>query len=146
MNYNLLEEQWIPVLYRDGRYQRVGIRNALEDAGKIREIAASNPMDRVAILRLLLAVLQWCKPMATQRELEQLRSEATQGIPPAWLKEKLGTQDHPNVAFESRRVPDKGVLHASIRRRIVDPAVLSFRLAPMLDALPEKLDEFVNLV
>ena len=53
MNYNLLDEKWIPVLYRDGRWERVGIRKALEDAGRIRQIAASNPMDRVAILRLL---------------------------------------------------------------------------------------------
>jgi hypothetical protein len=50
MNYNLLDEKWIPVLYRDGRYERVGIRKALEDAGRIRQIAASNRMERVAEL------------------------------------------------------------------------------------------------
>jgi hypothetical protein len=50
MNYNLLDEKWIPVLYRDGRWDRVGIRKALEDAGKIRQVAASNPMDSVALL------------------------------------------------------------------------------------------------
>ena len=61
MNYNLLEEKWIPVLYRDGQSDRVPIRRALEDAGRIRQIAASNPMDRVAILRFLLALLYWCK-------------------------------------------------------------------------------------
>lgn len=60
-NFNLLDEEWIPVLYRDGKRERVGIRKALEDAGKIRQIAASNPMDRVAILRFLLALLYWCK-------------------------------------------------------------------------------------
>ncbi len=60
-SYNLLDEQWIPVLYRDGRWDRVGIRRVLEDAGRIRQIAASNPMDRVAILRFLLALLYWCK-------------------------------------------------------------------------------------
>jgi CRISPR type I-E-associated protein CasA/Cse1 len=59
--YNLLEEQWIPVLRTDGKCGRVGIREAFTQAGRIREIAASNPMDRVAILRLLLAVLYWCK-------------------------------------------------------------------------------------
>ncbi len=61
MNYNLLEERWIPVLWTDGEYGRVGIRTALTKAGRIRQIAASNPMDRVAILRFLLAVLYWCK-------------------------------------------------------------------------------------
>ena len=41
--------------------ERVGILGALEKADRIRQIAASNPMDRVAILRFLLAVLYWCK-------------------------------------------------------------------------------------
>jgi len=50
MIYNLLDEKWIPVLYRDGRWDRVGIRKALADAGRIRQIAASNPMDRIAQL------------------------------------------------------------------------------------------------
>ncbi|MBI1785433.1 type I-E CRISPR-associated protein Cse1/CasA [Candidatus Sumerlaeota bacterium] len=73
MNYNLLDEDWIPVLYRDGDYKRVGIRKALEDAGRIREIAASNPMDRVAILRFLLALLYWCKgnPSANEKPIPE---------------------------------------------------------------------------
>lgn len=61
MNYNLLEERWIPVLWTNGEVGRVGILEALTKAGSIREIAASNPMDRVAILRFLLALLYWCK-------------------------------------------------------------------------------------
>ena len=61
MNYNLLDEKWIPVLYQDGKYDQVGIFQALTDAHKIRQIAACNPMDRVAIFRFLLALLYWCK-------------------------------------------------------------------------------------
>lgn len=61
MNYNLIEERWIPVLYRDGRAERIGIRRAFEEANAIRQIAATNPMDRVAIVRFLLALLFWCK-------------------------------------------------------------------------------------
>ncbi len=61
MDYNLLDEKWIPVLYRDGRWERVGIRKAIKDAAQIRQIAASNPMDRVATLRFLLGLLYWCK-------------------------------------------------------------------------------------
>jgi len=61
MSYNLLEEKWIPVLRSDGTAERVGIRTALVEAGGIRQIAASNPMDRVAVLRFLLALLYWCK-------------------------------------------------------------------------------------
>lgn len=61
MPYNLLEEEWIPVLYRDGHPQRIGVCRALGDAARIRQIAAVNPMDRLAILRFLLALLYWCK-------------------------------------------------------------------------------------
>jgi hypothetical protein len=61
VNYNLLDEKWIPVLWKDGKSCRVGIREAFEHAAPIRQIAASNPMDRVAILRFLLALLYWCK-------------------------------------------------------------------------------------
>src|SRR6266498_4081328 len=61
VDYNLLDEEWIPVLYHHGTLERVGIRKAFEEAGRIRQIAASNPMDRVAILRFLLAILYWCR-------------------------------------------------------------------------------------
>lgn len=55
--FNLVEEGWIPVLRRNGRFERVGIRTALTESGSIRQIAASNPMDDVSLLRFLLAVL-----------------------------------------------------------------------------------------
>ena len=61
MNFNLLDEKWIPVLQHDGRWDRVSIRTALIQAARIRQIAASNPMDHVALLRFLLAVLYWCR-------------------------------------------------------------------------------------
>lgn len=60
-SFNLLNEKWIPVLYGNGRTERVGILSALSNAGAIRQIAASNPMDRLALLRFLLALLYWCK-------------------------------------------------------------------------------------
>jgi hypothetical protein len=59
--FNLLSESWIPVLWVNGHPDRVGIRTALSDAWRIRQIAASNPMDNVSLLRFLLAVLMWCK-------------------------------------------------------------------------------------
>lgn len=60
-NFNLLDEEWIPVFYRDGTIKRVGILGALEKAHQIRQIAASNPMDRLAILRFLISLLYWCQ-------------------------------------------------------------------------------------
>jgi len=61
MRYSLLEKPWIPVLWTDGKFSKVGILEALTQAGHIRQIAASNPMDRVAIFRFLLALLYWCR-------------------------------------------------------------------------------------
>ncbi len=50
MAFNLLQEDWIPVLLTNGQPARVGIRHALLEADRIRQIAASNPMDRVVLL------------------------------------------------------------------------------------------------
>lgn len=61
MIYNLLEEQWIPILRHNGSYEMVGIKDALTQAGEIRQLAATNPMDRFALLRFLLTLLYWCK-------------------------------------------------------------------------------------
>ena len=91
--FNLIDEPWIPVIYADGRYQRVGIRTALEQAGGIRQIAASNPMDRVALLRFLLAVLLWCKDDA-KTAIATLDGNA-RGIPEVWL----GNLDDQKTAF-----------------------------------------------
>ena len=83
MNFNLIDAVWIPVLYGEGRFERVGIMRVLTEADRIRQIAASNPMDNVALLRFLLAVLLWCKPDARQT-LEQPGPQE-RGIPQDWL-------------------------------------------------------------
>jgi hypothetical protein len=83
VNYNLVEENWIPVLYNNGEWRRVGIREGFEDAGRIRQLAASNPLDNVALLRFLLAVLLWCKDDA--KSVFATPSGCTIGIPQDWL-------------------------------------------------------------
>ncbi len=97
-NCNLLVEPWIPVLYTNGKPDRVGIWKALTEAVRIRQIAASNPMDNVALLRLLLALLQWCKPSMSDEERKML--EEAEGIPDTWLKKRLGGNERPNVVFD----------------------------------------------
>ncbi|MCL4199412.1 MAG: type I-E CRISPR-associated protein Cse1/CasA [Phycisphaerales bacterium] len=82
--FNLIEEDWIPVLLANGRFERVGIRRALTEAGRIRQIAASNPMDNVALLRFLLAVLLWCRPGLS--EDDRRSPDEAGGIPEDWLK------------------------------------------------------------
>lgn len=85
-SFNLLGEPWIPVLWRGGRAERVGIKTALTNAGKIRQIAATNPMDNVALLRFLLAVLLWCKAEAKEALGRLMDADPkVLGIPEDWL-------------------------------------------------------------
>ena len=84
MVYNLVDERWIPILWLDGRFERAGIRVALTEASHIRQLAASNPMDNVAILRFLLAVLHWCKGGSPTLD-EKDRILAGNGFPFEWL-------------------------------------------------------------
>lgn len=85
MQFNLLEDGFIPVLRMNGRFERVGIHVALTEAGGIRQITASNPMDNVALLRFLLAVLMWCRPDLSEQDRKSL--EGAQGVPADWLEE-----------------------------------------------------------
>lgn len=96
MNYNLLDENWIPVLYRDGKAGRVGICKAFEDAHRIRQIAASNPMDRVAILRFLLALLYWCKGNPQDKM-------PNDSFPPDWFKKLYDNKDCFNLLGDGKR-------------------------------------------
>jgi hypothetical protein len=99
MNYNLLDEKWIPVLYRDGRWERVGIRKVFEDAGRIRQIAASNPMDRVAILRFLIALLYWCKGNPP----DDARTNLGISFPAEWFQKLDDNKDCFNLLGEGTR-------------------------------------------
>lgn len=94
-SYNLAVERWIPVLRNNGTWERVGLRDALLEAGTIRQIAASNPMDNVALLRFLLAVLMWCKPSLSEEERARL-VDGAEGIQMDWL----GRLDENKAAFE----------------------------------------------
>ncbi len=64
MNYNLLEEKWIPVLYEYGITTRVNIIEAFMQASRIREIALASPLDLFAVLRFMLTLLYWKAPLA----------------------------------------------------------------------------------
>ncbi len=98
-NFNLLDEAWIPALYHNGEYKRVGIHKALEDAHTIRQIAASNPMDRVAILRFFLALLYWCRgnPPNDSAEMHQV------AFPKEWFNKLLDHRESFNLLGEEKR-------------------------------------------
>lgn len=118
MNYNLLEERWIPVLMNDGEFRRVGILEALTGAGRIRCIAASNPMDRVALLRFLLAAFMWCKEDA-KSSLGAL-DEKSASIPENWLAGLKENKSAFNLLGDGKRFYQDELLKGKESRPIGD--------------------------
>lgn len=116
--YNLLEEKWIPVLYGNGKTDRVGIWQAFIEAHKIRQIAASNPMDRVALLRFLMAVLLWCKEDA-KSSLAALDEKST-GIPENWLAKLQEHKTAFNLLGDDPRFYQDASLKGKVSRPIGD--------------------------
>lgn len=57
--FNLLKEPWVPVVFLNGQFARLGLNDVFTQAQKIRDIASSNPMDRFAMVRFLLAIRYW---------------------------------------------------------------------------------------
>ncbi|MDZ4817637.1 MAG: type I-E CRISPR-associated protein Cse1/CasA [Planctomycetota bacterium] len=119
MSFNLIEEQWIPILRTNGAPDRVGIRNALINAGDIRLTAASNPMDNITLLRFMLAVLMWCKPSMSDEDRKVLNGGT--GIPEEWIT-NLGTPAKPAEAFnllgdQERFFQDRQLLEVLLKER-----------------------------
>ncbi len=98
-SFNLLDEPWIPCLNNDGKLRRIGVREALTQAGTIRQIAASNPMDRLAILRFLLALLYWCKGNPPT----EAESAPDDSFPTEWFAKLDQNRDCFNLLGEGRR-------------------------------------------
>lgn len=109
--YNLLTEPWIPVLYRDGRYEGVGIHRALADASRIRQISASNPMDRIAILRFLLALLYWCKGNPP----ESMDTASGDSFAAEWFSKLDENKDYFNLLGDGKRFYQRSRLTAASR-------------------------------
>jgi len=55
--YNLIDESWIPVRFLDGRSERVGLAALFRQAHAIRDLDEPNPANRIALYRVLLAIL-----------------------------------------------------------------------------------------
>lgn len=55
--FNLVDEEWIPVIYLDGTSAFVSLRTAFEDADKIRTLSGDVPPQDAVLFRLMLAIL-----------------------------------------------------------------------------------------
>ena len=56
MNFNLIDDPWIPIQGRDGRSIEVGLAEALTEAHRFHAISADAPVVSIAVLRLLIAI------------------------------------------------------------------------------------------
>lgn len=56
-SFNLLDEGWIPCLFPDGKIIELGLRDTLSRAHEVKAISPAIPLERVALFRLLLAIL-----------------------------------------------------------------------------------------
>src|ERR1035437_3514347 len=74
----------------------------MEDAGNIRQIVASNPMDRVALLRFLLAALYWCQGNSPAQE-EKDRILANGRFPAKWFGKLQEQRELFNLLGEGKR-------------------------------------------
>jgi CRISPR system Cascade subunit CasA len=57
VSFNLIDEPFLPVVWRDGRTEELGLRVALGNAHELRELRDDSPLVTAALHRLLLAVL-----------------------------------------------------------------------------------------
>jgi CRISPR system Cascade subunit CasA len=57
VRYNLIDEAWIPVRWQDGRSGTVGLAELFRQAHALRDLEESSPANRIALYRILLAVL-----------------------------------------------------------------------------------------
>ena len=85
MNYNLIEEKWLPVLWKNGDIRRESVIKALEHAKEIRCIDLASPFDFFAVHRFILTLLYWKAGLAG--DVNQIRELllGEQNIPEAVL-------------------------------------------------------------
>ncbi len=56
-HFNLLDEQWLPVRYADGKTREVGLIDLFKHASEIESLAEASPVSLVALHRVLLAIV-----------------------------------------------------------------------------------------
>lgn len=71
-SYNLIDEQWIPMVLPDGKPARVGLKKCLLEAHTIKELYHDSPLVQTAVLRLLLAIVYRLFAPANKNEWKAL--------------------------------------------------------------------------
>ena len=92
VNYNLLDEKWIPVFMNDGDFEYASVKHVLNKAAEIRCLALGSPLDQFAVHRFLLTLLYWKAGLAGG--VDQLRRSLLSGkIPASVIDGIIGESD-----------------------------------------------------
>ncbi len=59
-SFNLIDEPWLPCVWKDGRRGELGLRAVLQQSSEIAEVAGENPLVTPALYRLLLTIVHRC--------------------------------------------------------------------------------------
>ena len=103
-DYNLLDEEWIPVLLTDGGVEKVGILGAFERANDIEDLACELPTQKIAIQRVLLAI---CYRAVSLEDEEDWKNLWHAGLPTDQIREFCVTENASitgNFAHKKRSV------------------------------------------
>lgn len=77
--FNLIDEKWIPVRYRNGERDELGIRDTLLRAKEIATIEDASPLVVAALHRFLLAVLY--RALEGPTDIDQAKALFRDGLP-----------------------------------------------------------------
>jgi len=99
VKYNILWEQWLFMVFKDSSTKRLSMIDAL-CRGKSAHLAYCNPMDRIAVLRFLLAVMYWC----WKETGEPIHRD---GIPQAWVKYLESSANYFEFMGDGKRLMQK---------------------------------------
>lgn len=89
MSFNLVDEPWVPVRYRDRREAELSLRVLFADVPMIRELAIAFALELVATQRMLVAIMQAALGEPTSREAKS-----------AWLDDHVGCRERIDAYFD----------------------------------------------
>jgi len=77
MAFDLLTQPWLPVVYRDGTHDEIGVTRLFQHAHRIYRLAGETPPMTAALYRLILAIAHRAYGPATSAEWRKLRDATT---------------------------------------------------------------------
>lgn len=96
--FNVLNDPWIPVTSLEGKQEKLGIRNALENAHHYKEVSSVSPLEEYSIYRFLGLFLMDALRPETEIDIEAILEEEcfNQEV----IESYLSLCEHEGVSFD----------------------------------------------